>query len=143
MGRGGVEPSGGGGNTAAGDGGAPRVAGARADGGLRAPDRAPAAPRVRRWIRIWSITDACVAGDTLLVDDELERGPRVWHAGEQLIFGGDTLSAVARPPMPPDPPAPWRGLIGEYGWDHNTLFILERDGKLNALIEWFAMYPLR
>ena len=25
------------------------------------------------------------------------------------------------------------GLIGEYGWDHNTLFILEKDGKLWAL----------
>src|SRR5205823_6067739 len=36
-----------------------------------------------------------------------------------------------------------RGLIGEYGWDHNTLYILERDGKLYALIEWVFLYPLR
>ena len=36
----------------------------------------------------------------------------------------------------------WRGLIGEYGWDHNTLYILEKDGKLHALIEWFFLYPL-
>ena len=34
------------------------------------------------------------------------------------------------------------GLIGEYGWDHNTLYILEKDGKLHALIEWFFLYPL-
>ena len=27
-------------------------------------------------------------------------------------------------------PERFRGLIGEYGWDHNTLYILERDGKL-------------
>src|SRR5205085_2612332 len=40
------------------------------------------------------------------------------------------------------PPAKWLGLIGEYGWDHNTLLILERDGKLNALIEWVFLYPL-
>ena len=32
----------------AGDAGAPRVAGARVEGGFRAPDRAPAPPRVRR-----------------------------------------------------------------------------------------------
>src|SRR5207244_2026893 len=44
---------------------------------------------------------------------------------------------------PPAPvPAKWRGLIGEYGWDHNTLYILEMDGRLYALIEWFFLYPL-
>src|SRR5207244_549259 len=40
-------------------------------------------------------------------------------------------------------PAKWRGLIGEYGWDHNILYVLEMDGKLYALIEWFFLYPLR
>ena len=34
------------------------------------------------------------------------------------------------------------GLIGEYGWDHDVLYIREKDGKLNALIEWFFEYPL-
>ena len=33
-------------------------------------------------------------------------------------------------------------LIGEYGWDHDILYIREKDGKLNALIEWFFEYPL-
>jgi D-alanyl-D-alanine dipeptidase len=36
----------------------------------------------------------------------------------------------------------WRDLIGEYGWDHDVLYILERDGKLWALIEWFEFNPL-
>jgi CubicO group peptidase (beta-lactamase class C family)/D-alanyl-D-alanine dipeptidase len=36
----------------------------------------------------------------------------------------------------------WAPLIGEYGWDHNVLYILERKGKLHALIEWFFLYPL-
>ena len=35
------------------------------------------------------------------------------------------------------------GLIGEYGWDHDVLYILEQDGKLFALIEWFFAYPLK
>src|SRR5262249_32449660 len=39
-------------------------------------------------------------------------------------------------------PARWLGLIGEYGWDHDTLYILEREGQLFALIEWFFLYPL-
>ena len=30
------------------------------------------------------------------------------------------------------------GSIGEYGWDHNMLYILEKDGKLHALIEWIV-----
>jgi D-alanyl-D-alanine dipeptidase len=34
-------------------------------------------------------------------------------------------------------------LIGEYGWDHNTLYILEDRGRLVALIEWFYAYPLK
>ncbi len=27
------------------------------------------------------------------------------------------------------------GVIGEYGWDHNTLYILEENRRLYALIE--------
>lgn len=38
----------------------------------------------------------------------------------------------------PDPcPELWSERLGEYGWDHNELLIRERDGKLEALIEWF------
>ena len=45
-------------------------------------------------------------------------------------------------PIPTALPDRWKGLIGEYGWDHNILYIMERDGKLYALIEWFFHYPL-
>ena len=44
--------------------------------------------------------------------------------------------------LPQDVPDRWRGLIGEYGWDYNTLFILERGGRLEMLIEWFFLSPL-
>ncbi len=40
-------------------------------------------------------------------------------------------------------PGRWDGLIGEYGWDHDVLYILEKDGQLHALIEWFFEYPLK
>ncbi|MGH7719172.1 MAG: serine hydrolase [Gemmatimonadaceae bacterium] len=83
-----------------------------------------------------------LAGDTLVVDDRLTYGPRLIPLGDRrIVVGNDTL-ARTEAPAPRPIPTRWAGLIGEYGWDHNTLFILERDGKLNALIEWFFMYPL-
>ena len=82
-----------------------------------------------------------LAGDTLVVDDELSFGQRVRLLGNRLIVDRDTLTRVVRS-RPANPPGRWRGLIGEYGWDYNTLYILERDGRLHALIEWFFDYPL-
>ncbi len=43
---------------------------------------------------------------------------------------------------PPPPPAKWKDLIGEYGWDYDKLYILEKGGGLTALIEWFEFDPL-
>jgi hypothetical protein len=31
----------------------------------------------------------------------------------------------------------FQGLIGEYGWDHDILYVFEKDHRLNVLIEWF------
>jgi D-alanyl-D-alanine dipeptidase len=45
-------------------------------------------------------------------------------------------------PEPSEPPKQFEGLIGQYGWDHDVLYVLERDGKLNVLIEWFEYDPL-
>src|SRR5262249_27315536 len=59
----------------------------------------------------------------------------------RLKSGELTYERVAVP-KPEPPPARWLGLIGEYGWDHNTLVILERDGRLHALSEWFYLYAL-
>ncbi len=48
--------------------------------------------------------------------------------------------------MPDTEPVPsstsWDGLIGEYGWDYDTLYILEKDGKLTCLVEWYEYEPL-
>jgi serine beta-lactamase-like protein LACTB len=80
-------------------------------------------------------------GEGLLIDDRLSFGPKVEVEGDKLRIGKDTYERV--PPARPAPlPAKWAGLLGEYGWDHNTLYIHERDGKLCALIEWFFLYPL-
>jgi CubicO group peptidase (beta-lactamase class C family)/D-alanyl-D-alanine dipeptidase len=80
-------------------------------------------------------------GDGLIVDDLPEFGTRIKREGEKLVIDKDTFERVALK-KPESATERWRGLIGEYGWDHNTLYILEKDGKLHALIEWFFLYPL-
>ncbi len=91
-------------------------------------------------------------GDTLIVDDRASFGARYLPDGAPaptalLPIGpdgdpGDLLPRQPPSPLPPPPPPHWDGLIGEYGWDHNVLYILERGGRLHALIEWFFLYPL-
>jgi CubicO group peptidase (beta-lactamase class C family)/D-alanyl-D-alanine dipeptidase len=81
------------------------------------------------------------AGDALIADGELRHGTIIKPKDGALLLGKDEWKRVSVPKPEPSPTR-WAGLIGEYGWDHNTLFILERDGKLQALIEWFFLYPL-
>ena len=81
-------------------------------------------------------------GDTLLVDDRLVGRSPIGIDNDRIELGGERYEkkAVAKPAPPP---SRWEGLIGEYGWDHDVLYILEQDGKLHALIEWFFDYPLK
>lgn len=80
-------------------------------------------------------------GDTLIVDDEFATGPTVTGDGKTLVIGGESFARVPDP-LPPEAPAGWLPLIGEYGWDHNILYVYEKDQRLYALIEWFTEYPL-
>jgi len=80
-------------------------------------------------------------GDTLITDDVTDYGTKLHPNGDEIRMG-DTLYKRVVVSKPAPCPAKWLGLIGEYGWDHNTLYILEKDGKLHALIEWFFLYPL-
>jgi len=80
-------------------------------------------------------------GDALVADDILGYGPVVVPEGEALRIEDERFLRVPVG-MPPSPSAHVAGLIGEYGWDHNTLYVLERQGKLEALVEWFTSYPL-
>lgn len=81
-------------------------------------------------------------GDRLIVDDRMDYGLKIEVRDDKLRLGGKTYERVPRT-KPKPCPEKWRGLLGEYGWDHNTLVILERAGKLHALIEWFFLYPLK
>ncbi len=81
------------------------------------------------------------AGDSLIADGRLGYGLRITP-----VEGGIRIGDKVLPRVKQDVPAPipqrWEGLIGEYGWDYDTLYIFERDGKLTALIEWFEHAPL-
>ena len=80
-------------------------------------------------------------GDAYLTDGLLGYGRKATRDGDKLHVGDSVYERL--PAKKPEPlPAKWAGLIGEYGWDHNTLYILEKDGKLHALIEWVFLYPL-
>src|SRR5687768_16223715 len=80
-------------------------------------------------------------GDALIVDDKLGYGERILVRENAIVIGNETFERVEIP-KPAPAPASWRGLIGEYGWDHDILYIFEKDGKLWALIEWFEFDPL-
>lgn len=80
-------------------------------------------------------------GDTLVTDGRLGYGIRLLPVARGLIVGSDTLRRLPDH-KPAAAPERWRGLIGEYGWDHNVLYIYEDRGRLHALIEWFFIDPL-
>src|SRR5262245_56162603 len=83
------------------------------------------------------------AGDELIVDDRLGFGTRIkWVDGRPKV-GDATWTRKDVDAKPTAIPDRWRGLIGEYGEDHNILKILEWNGRLVALIEWFFIYPLK
>lgn len=82
-------------------------------------------------------------GDTLVVDGRTSYGMRFLDMENGLkTVGGVVWDKQDSNDAPSKMPEHWEGLIGEYGWDHNVLYILERRGVLHALIEWFYLEPL-
>lgn len=81
-------------------------------------------------------------GESYLTDDPSGYGISVVReSADRLTIDGKVFQRV--PDVPPaKAPDHWGGLVGEYGWDHNILYVLEDHGKLYALIEWFYYYPL-
>ena len=115
------------------------------EGGLYAALRTPSSRVELR------VPQDAAAGD-LIADDPLSYGRRVRVLdGGRLVVASDTLRRIPTPtseiiPIQTPRPAAARpelvSLIGEYGYDSNILYIREKDGKLNALVDWFLEYPL-
>lgn len=83
------------------------------------------------------------ASDAFVVDDVLKYGPELdWSEEDSTILMRGKKWKQLEEDLPPECPQHLKGLIGEYGWDHNILYIYEDRGQLWALIEWFYYYPL-
>ncbi len=79
--------------------------------------------------------------DELLTDDRLSYGTKLqlFHNAVKTDTAIFHRTADLEPKAPPHD---WDGLIGEYGWDYDTLYILEKGGRLTSLIEWYEYEPL-
>ncbi len=80
-------------------------------------------------------------GDSLIEDGRVGYGLKVAPIANGIRIGDRTLERVTEN-RPAAAPERWKGLIGEYGWDYDKLYVFEKDGKLTALIEWFDYAPL-
>ncbi len=75
-------------------------------------------------------------GERAVFDDALAMSGHFVREGGAIVTSGKSYKKEKPPTDPPaEPPAKWKGLIGEYGYDHLPLVIYERAGKLHALIE--------
>jgi serine beta-lactamase-like protein LACTB len=81
-------------------------------------------------------------GANLVTDDILGVGAKIERVGDKLTFDKQVYRKVAVE-KPKPCPGHLRGLIGEYGWDHSTHYIFEKDGRLYANIHWFSYTPLK
>jgi CubicO group peptidase (beta-lactamase class C family)/D-alanyl-D-alanine dipeptidase len=81
------------------------------------------------------------SGDDLIADGVTGFGVKVAPVPEGIRIETKVLPKLAAP-TPPNTPAKWRGLIGEYGWDHDILYVFEKDHRLNVLIEWMEFDAL-
>lgn len=80
--------------------------------------------------------------DGFVIDDALGFGTRIERKNADTLSIGEVEYHRLPDTKPAPAPTEWLGLIGEYGWDHNVLYIYEDRGMLHALIEWFYDYPL-
>lgn len=88
-------------------------------------------------------TQLRMSGDALVADSRLDvdLNTKIVPVEGGIRIGDKTLNKV-NVGQPSPPPQDFSELIGEYGWDHDILYVLEKDGKLNVLIEWFEYDPL-
>lgn len=78
----------------------------------------------------------------MVCDDEFGFGPTIELSGDAKLKIGNTTYSRIDNDKPAKPPVKWTRLFGEYGWNHNTLYIYEKHGQLWCTIEWFFQYPL-
>lgn len=119
--------------------------------GVYQAGKAPGAARIRFYRRGSSLLvdlgeyrrEVKSNGKHFICDDEFGLGPAIEIAGTDSIKVGQKTYDRTPDIRPNQIPDRWKRLVGEYGWDHNTLFVYEKDGRLWCTIEWFFQYPLK
>ncbi len=77
----------------------------------------------------------------IVIDDNISYSKDIeFSDGKVTVFGTEyeTIDNVKPAALNPE----WSELIGEYGFDHNIIYISEKFGKLYALIEWGMEYAM-
>src|SRR4029077_9932853 len=74
--------------------------------------------------------------DGFVVDDLTGFGPNIKRTDEGQLLMSDRAWTRGVEPRPLPAPSRFKPFIGEYGWDHNTLYIFEDRGQLWAMIEF-------
>lgn len=77
----------------------------------------------------------------VIVDDLMAFDDSVRVSPETIQLSGSVYERI-QPGKPEFDIGGLEEFLGEYGRDHNVLYISEKQGKLHALIEWGAEYPL-
>jgi len=81
-------------------------------------------------------------GGNLIEDDRLSYGTPLSPVDHAIQVGSTKHEQVETTrPAPPTPAL--QELIGEYGWDYDILYVLEKGGHLEVLIEWYEYDPLK
>src|SRR5262249_62302819 len=81
-------------------------------------------------------------GDDLITDGVMGYGVKVARVEDGIELQSKSLKRVESP-KPGEIPASWQGLLGEYGWGHDVLYVFEKDGQLNLLSEWMEYHALK
>lgn len=72
----------------------------------------------------------------IISDGRIDQGSlKIRKSGEDILVNGKLFTKKVKPKKSQFPKK-WKGLIGEYGWDHNILFVYEERGSLWLLMEW-------
>jgi CubicO group peptidase (beta-lactamase class C family) len=88
------------------------------------------------------MTPLTLLGRDVLIDGRIAYGATMTPQPDGSLTMGALAYRRADDVKPAPAPERRMGLIGEYGSDHNILYVLEREGRLHALVEWFFLYPL-
>ena len=83
-------------------------------------------------------------GSSLVTDDRNGWGYEISPVAGGIRASGNTDEVYQRVPEATPSPIPqaWSNLLGEYGWDYDVLYIMDRNNELTALLE-MEYVPLR